>query len=229
MLLLLALVVVAAVEPALAGCSSGSTGSDSSLRSSGRSAPSSADGPATTGPLVTGATRPNTATTEPTPTPEPAALQFRPVVGSQPCSAVTPDSPDGPVAEGTTLASPGQPALFEADDGQLCYGLGPTAADGTDLTGAAASKGPNGWRVDADAKPASVAKLNALFDACYEGAQSCPATEGGHGYVALVLQDKVVFVQSVQTARVASRRFVIGGSFTRTDAQAKALAERLNI
>lgn len=234
-----ALVVIAAVTAVPSGCSSGgSTGagrtteSPASRPTSSPTRRSTTDRPpatTATSPATTSTATTSTATTGTSQPSRPSgaeAIQFRPVLGSQPCSAVTPDPSAGAPSSETTVATNGRPEVFEATDGGLCYGLGPVAADGTELTSAMVSKGPIGWQVIVEPSIVAVAKLNFLFDRCYAGTSSCPATEGGHGLVAIVVDGKVASAPSIQATDLASKPFQISGSFT--EAEARSLAKRLN-
>lgn len=192
-------------------------------------------------PTTTGLVRPSTTTSEGSTTSEPTitlapspsspsdgrGLRFRPVIGSELCSAVTPDPPPGDGPPPTTIPPPGHRVLVPSEDGALCYDLGPVAATGEDLARAAADTVPQtgGWTVLVTPKPEAETKLNELFDACFVGAPTCPA-QGANGSVAIELDGKVVSAPAVAAEGLASSPFQISAVFTELEAQ--ALAARLN-
>ena len=211
----------------LAGCSS--SGGDASPNSTTTTTTAATSTSTTTATVGRTSAPPLTGTTQPSGPPDGSGLKFRPVIGSQPCSSVTPDAPtDGPQSTATTIPDPARPALVPAADGGLCYGLGPVAATGEDLAKAIASQDSQTgqWLLLVTPKDAAKAKLNQLFDACNVGAATCPAGEGGVGAVAVELDGKVLSAPAVQAKGLASSPFQISGSFTQQ--QAQALAARLN-
>ncbi len=130
----------------------------------------------------------------------------------------------------TTVPAPGESLPTPSADGSLCYRLGPVAADGNDLTKAEAADQEGDWTIAVRAADGSVDKLNTLFDACYQGRPSCPATSGGaefvHGSVAIIVDGAVVSAPSVNGPNLADDVFTITGSFT--EAEATRLARLLN-
>lgn len=221
---LLALVAILTIATSAACTSSGGDSSESTTTTR------KPVGSTTTPPPTTGTTRAQPATGAP------ARLQFRPVIGSQPCSSVHPDSYyDDETASGdipaTTLAPNGKPQLLEDVDGKVCYGVGPVGGDGTDLDAADAAQGSTGdWQVSVHTKTSSVAKLDRLFNDCYQGTSGCPGSSNTDGQfagaLAIVLDGKVISAPQVNGPDLASDTFEITANFS--EAEAKALAEMLN-
>lgn len=165
-------------------------------------------------------------------------LTFRPVLavaapasdgGAPTCEGVRVGRARGAqVAETTTTASaappPGSDVLAGTGD-QVCYLVGPVAADGGDLAGAKAGIGSDGnWMVTVRPRSTSVDDLNALFDACYEATATCPPVAGEHGAVAVVIDGEVVSAPTVNGEDLADEAFQISGSFTEAEARDLAAA-----
>jgi preprotein translocase subunit SecD len=214
----------------LAGCSSGSDGPPDTTGPSRSTATT-----ATTAPPTTGTSRPR-------PADEVASdLTFRPVLSTIPCSAepatsdttapasgpagTGPVAPTGSTVPDTTVPDPAA-ELVPDRAGSLCYDLGPVAADGTDLEDAGVAQldsDPTQWTVEVTAAPAAKARFNELFNACFDGAPTCPAYEGGNGAVAVVHDGVVISAPLVSGADLADVPFTITG-FTETEAKALARA-----
>lgn len=172
-----------------------------------------------------------TSTTTPVPTAEQrlASLQFRPVRSSGPCPAGTAAAEDdGSVASVpvTTIPS-GSDADVPDRTGTLCYAVGPAGGDGTDLNAGRVEFVDGRWRMNVYPKALSIPDLEAMFDACFRGTSDCPAGEGGHGYVAIVWDGRLVSAESVSTAGMGSQRFQLAADFT--DSQAEELATLLPV
>lgn len=142
-------------------------------------------------------------TTTPAGSGEAARLQFRPVLAVDTCDALLAPAPD---------ARPDR-------TGVTCYELGPVAVDGTDLQDAEAAVQET-WVVDVEAKPDSVDRFNALFNACYDGDPTCPAeTTGLRGQVAVVLDGTVISAPAVNGPDLADDRFTLSADFDQAAAE----------
>lgn len=112
-----------------------------------------------------------------------------------------------------------------AVDGDLCYVLGPEGGSGEDLRDATVYA--DGVGIEVAVRDDSVDALNALFDACFEAASSCPAaSKDGNGYAAVVVDGRVISTPAVTEAGLASTPFVITGDFDK--AQATDIAAAIN-
>jgi preprotein translocase subunit SecD len=66
-----------------------------------------------------------------------------------------------------------------------------------------------------------------MFNACFQATKACPAAStDGKGYVAIVIDGRVVSTPAVNEADLAASPFVITGDFDNT--QAKAIAAAIN-
>jgi preprotein translocase subunit SecD len=73
----------------------------------------------------------------------------------------------------------------------------------------------------------AVDALNPMFNACFQATKACPAAStDGKGYVAIVIDGRVVSTPAVNEADLAASPFVITGDFDNT--QAKAIAAAIN-
>jgi preprotein translocase subunit SecD len=110
-------------------------------------------------------------------------------------------------------------------DGDLCYVLGPKAGDATDLRDAKVYA--DGVGIEVAVRQDSVEALNELFDACYEATEACPAAStDGRGYVAIVVDGRVVSTPASNDPELASSPLVITGDFDK--AQATDIAAAIN-
>ena len=146
-------------------------------------------------------------------------FQLRPVLAVERCRAIAGRETD-----------PGEDVLTEDDHGKgddaVCYLVGPAGADGTDIaTAEAASDGAGQWLVSVTVAETSRDRLNAMFNACYQGELTCPGTTGP-GAVAIVVGGTVSSAPAVQAENLANDPFSISGDFTKTEAE--QLARALN-
>lgn len=119
------------------------------------------------------------------------------------------------------------PGLQLGTAGFTCFELGPVAGDDRDLFDAQAVH-DEGWVVQVRVRPESVDRLNALFDACYEGTDACPPqTAGGRGAVAFEFEGRVASAPAINASGLADQPFVIAGEMM-TAEQAQGLAAEIN-
>ncbi len=124
-------------------------------------------------------------------------------------------------ASTTTVVDDTVPAL----DGTLCYVLGAEAGNGTDV--ADAKVYADGVGIEVVVRDGSVDTLNELFNACFEATDTCPASSSaGRGYVAIVVDGRVISTPAIEAADLASSPFVITGDFDK--AQATNIAAAIN-
>lgn len=114
--------------------------------------------------------------------------------------------------------------LPESDESN-CYLVGPAGADGNDIATADAVLDSGQWLIEVTAAESSRGQLNTMFNACYEGASTCPGTVGP-GAVAIVLDATVLSAPSVQAKDLADDSFIISGDFS--EEAARELAQVLN-
>ncbi len=174
---------------------------------------------------------PTTGTIQPLPPVDPGArLTFHPVAGPVVACTAAPGGPAPTTPDGTPDTTVPPDAGLVADRaGTACYRLGPATLDGTDLAEASVAQlieTPTEWTVEVVAEETSRAAFNALFDACFDGLDTCPATAGGNGAVAIVFDGVVVSAPQVAGVDLADAPFTISGGFT--EAEAKELARALN-
>ena len=162
-----------------------------------------------------------TTTTEPTYAGlAPADLTFNPVLAIVGCEG---GGIPGEAAETTTEATPS--TTVAAIAGDVCYILGPAGGDGTDLRDAKVYA--DGVGIEVAVREDSVATLNTMFDACYEAAATCPASSTeGRGYVAVVVDGRVISTPAINEPLLASTPFVITGDFDTS--QATNIATAIN-
>ena len=130
-----------------------------------------------------------------------------------------------PTGDAPTTTEPVPADTVPAVDGDLCYVLGPDGGDGTDVTDAKVYA--DGVGIEVKVRSDSVDAMNRLFNACYEAADACPASSNeGRGYVAIVVDGKVVSTPAIQAEDLASTPFVITGDFDK--AQATNIAAAIN-
>ncbi|MCU1372387.1 MAG: hypothetical protein JWO77_3581 [Ilumatobacteraceae bacterium] len=180
-----------------AGCSSGA----------------GSEGGTTSAPASTTTTKPTYADLDP------ADITFHAVLEIVSCTGGGIPGDTAPTTEATTSSTvPGA-------DGTLCYVLGPAAGDGADLRDAKVYA--DGAGIEVAVREESVAALNEMFDACYEATAACPpASTEGRGYVAIVIDGRVISVPASNDPELASTPLVITGDFDST--QATAIADAIN-
>jgi len=114
-----------------------------------------------------------------------------------------------------------------SEDGSIIYTLGPVAMEGDSLSKADAVLTNGEWQVVTAVKRSQVKKANEAFNACYEGAETCPAAGGTNGSIAIVLDGVVLSAPAVQGPDLASGdSFQISGDFTEGEAKDLALVLR---
>lgn len=212
--------------------------------------------PATTTTTTASTAPPTTGTTLPPVSSDRAKLRFAPVLASGPCpgsAATTPTTTTTAPPTTTTTSTPGfnnlvgntiptttstsgpgttVPGTTTSDgriptaDGRFCYQVGPGSGDGNDLEDATIGQAGGAWQVLARVRAESVAKLNSLFDSCFQGVPTCPAGEGGHGYVAIIWGDTVLYAPAVQVEGLADGPFSLAGGLT--ERRARDLAALIN-
>lgn len=110
-------------------------------------------------------------------------------------------------------------------DGSLCYVLGPEAGTGADLRDAKVYA--DGAGIEVAVRDDAVEALNEMFDACYEATAACPpASTEGRGYVAIVVDGRVISTPASNDPELASTPIVITGDFDQ--AQATDIAAAIN-
>jgi len=129
----------------------------------------------------------------------------------------------GDTASSTTAVTTS--STVPSADGDLCYVLGPEAGNGTDLRNAKVYA--DGVGIQVAVRQDSVAALNDLFDACYQATATCPASSSdGRGYVAVVVDGRVISTPASNDPKLASSPLVITGDFDKT--QATEIAAAIN-
>ncbi|MCU1370153.1 MAG: Protein translocase subunit SecD [Ilumatobacteraceae bacterium] len=131
-------------------------------------------------------------------------------------------------AVATTAPLPAGSEIVPSDDGQLIYTLGPVGFTGDALSKAEAALGPQGgWAVNVSVRGSSRTEANAAFNACYQGAATCPAqSSDGKGAIAIVLDGEVLSAPAVNGPDLASDNFTISGDFDQAEAKELALVLR---
>jgi hypothetical protein len=143
---------------------------------------------------------------------DPTDIRFHPVLEIVSCDG---GGVPGATTETTTKATTG--STVPAADGDLCYVLGPKGGDGTDVRDAKVYA--DGVGIEVAVREGSVAPMNLLFNACYEAIAACPASSSeGKGYVAIVIDGRVISTPAVDAADLASSPFVITGDFDKSQA-----------
>ncbi|MCU1455766.1 MAG: Protein translocase subunit SecD [Acidimicrobiales bacterium] len=162
----------------------------------------------TTRPGATTTTRPTTTTTT-IPKTAPAANQ------TSSCGGAT-----GSVVG--AVVKPTDSGTFPGDKDGRSYQLGPTGFSGDSLSAATAQlASTGGWEVAVNVRGKDQTKANAAFNACYQGAATCPSKA-----IAIVLDGKVISAPTVNAADLASNQFVITGNFDSSKAKDLALVLR---
>jgi len=130
-----------------------------------------------------------------------------------------------PTGETSTTTKPLTADTVPAVDGTLCYVLGPEGGNGTDVTDAKVYA--DGVGIEVVVREDSVDAMNEMFDACFEATDACPPSSNeGKGYVAIVVDGRVVSTPAIQGEGLASTPFVITGDFDKT--QATNIAAAIN-
>ena len=135
---------------------------------------------------------------------------------------------DGGAVPGATVATTADTApssTVPAVDGALCYVLGPEGGNGSQVRDAKVYA--DGVGIEVSVREDDVASMNLLFNACYLAIAACPASSAeGKGYVAVVVDGKVVSTPAIDEEDLASSPFVITGDFDQR--QAADIATAIN-
>lgn len=126
-------------------------------------------------------------------------MSVHPVLSSAPC--------------GTDAAA----AIPDRQHG-LCYRLGPAFVFRTDLVDPQVVSEDGAFSVTAKIKGDARGRAKKVFEACRSGAATCPAFEGGHGAIAVVLDRVVESAPLVETSGLADKGLVLRGELTEDDA-----------
>lgn len=184
--------------------------------------PTSTAPPTTAGPTTTTAVTPPTTAGPKTTLPKSAAATTT--------SCTEPGSSSSGTTPTTTLGQkPTDAGIFPGDTPDVIYQLGPVGFQGDALSSATARLGSSGeWEVNVAVKGKRQVQANALFNACYNAAATCPPSGGQRGATAIVLDGKVLSAPEVNGTDLASGAsgFQISGSFTATRAKDLALVLR---
>ena len=147
-------------------------------------------------------------------------IAFHPVLAIVSC--------DGGAVPGATVATTADAApssTVPAVDGALCYVLGPEGGNGSQVRDAKVYA--DGVGIEVSVREDDVASMNLLFNACYLAIAACPASSAeGKGYVAVVVDGKVVSTPAIDEEDLASSPFVITGDFDQR--QAADIATAIN-
>lgn len=130
-------------------------------------------------------------------------VEFAPVLQVEAAGAAS-AGPKGCPAPGGSASPAGR--VRPSADGTLCYTLGPSAGDGSDLEVRNILVQAGTWVVQVEAVGPGRRSLGTLFDSCFEGRAGCP---GDPGAVAILLDDVVVSAPDVQAGGLAEEPFVI--------------------
>lgn len=150
---------------------------------------------------------------------EAADITFHPVEEILACDGGVPTD-ESSTTEATTTED-----TVPAVDGNLCYVLGPAAADGTAVTDAKVYA--DGVGIEVVVRDDSIEAMNDLFNACYQATDACPSSSNeGRGYVAIVVDGAVISTPAIDGEDLASSPFVITGDFDK--AQATNIAAAIN-
>lgn len=118
--------------------------------------------------------------------------------------------------------------LPECVDGELVavYQVGPTALTGEALDTARATLTGGEWVVSPVFKGGDdgIGLFNAVAATCYSGGATCPASAGGPGRLAIVLDGQVISAPSIQTPSFQADQIQISGTFTERTAKDLATA-----
>ncbi|WP_426572723.1 protein translocase subunit SecD [Aquihabitans sp. McL0605] len=181
----------------------------------------------TTAPPTTTTAPPATTTTAPSATTTTAAGDAT-TNSSSPAAGCKSGAASGGGSSATTTAplAPGT-EVVPSKDGQTLYTLGPVGFTGDALSKAEAAL-QEAWAVNVSVKGSKQTLANQTFNACHDGAATCPASagDGTNGAVAIVLDGQVLSAPAVQGSDLASNNFTISGSFTQSEAKELALVLR---
>ena len=148
-----------------------------------------------------------------------ADITFHPVEQIQACDGGV------PTGDGSTTTEAATEETVPALDGTLCYVLGAQAGDGTDVSDAKVYA--DGVGIEVVTRADSVDAMNELFNSCFEATDACPpSSNDGKGYVAIVVDGRVISTPAIQGEDLASTPFVITGDFDKT--QATNIAAAIN-
>jgi preprotein translocase subunit SecD len=126
----------------------------------------------------------------------------------------------------TTAPLPEGAEIVPSQDGTLLYTLGPVGFTGDALSKAEAALQEQ-WAVNVSVRGNKRTQANAAFNACYQGAPTCPDVQGGgKGSIAIVLDGEVLSAPAVNGADLASDNFTISGDFDQAEAKELALVLR---
>ena len=186
----------------------------------------------TTAPPTTTTTAPPTTTTVPPATTTTVAGDTTSTTAVAGSGETSSSCSGAETAAGTTTTTvPGAEATggeqFPSEDGAALYTLGPVGISGDALSGANAVLNNAEWLVDVSIKGGQKAAANEMFNACYQGAPTCPAQgQDGRGATAIVLDGVVLSAPAVQGPNLADENFTISGDFSEGDAKDLALVLR---
>jgi preprotein translocase subunit SecD len=205
----------------------GETGSGTVGLSAGEAALPGQFAPSTT----TTTAPPTTTTTAPvTTTTAPASTTTTATDGTTPAASSTNGCNSGSSKAASTVSTtaplaPGS-EIVPSKDGTLLYTLGPVGFTGDALSKAEAALQET-WAVNVSVKGSKRSEANAAFNACYNGAATCPAQNSeGRGAIAIVLDGEVLSAPAVNGPDLASGNFTISGDFTQSEAKELALVLR---
>lgn len=124
--------------------------------------------------------------------------------------------------------SPQEHVTLEGSNGKV-YELGPVALDGDAIEGATASASSGEWLIELVFRegPSGIDLFNEIAAVCSAGDPSCPASVGGHGQLAVVVDGRVVSAPSINAESFERDQIQISGGFTEVEAKNLALALRL--
>ena len=129
----------------------------------------------------------------------PPAVSVHPVLSSAPCGT------------DATVAIP------DREHG-LCYRLGPAFIFRADLVDPQVVEKGGAFSVTASIKGEARARADRVFEACRTGKPTCPAFEGGHGAIAVVVDRVVESAPLVDKRDLAEKGIALRGDLTEDDA-----------
>lgn len=214
------------VGPSTTAASSGANDGTSTQQSLG--GPADGENAASFQDPTTAPTAPTTAAPAPAPSaPAPPAAGVPGATGT----------PGGSAPACSSSSDPTKPCVGTSrQKGQGKLLLGPVQAPGAAVGSAQAAvdqqTGGGNWLVNISIKSSLKAKINALFNDCYAGGRTCPATGSDtktnqpRGRAAIVLDGVVQSAPTVDGQNLADSSFQISGGFTKKDASDLALVLR---
>jgi preprotein translocase subunit SecD len=116
-----------------------------------------------------------------------------------------------------------------ADADGVLYRLGPTLLTGRAVETAAANISQSGeWTVNPVFRKGEngIDKFNEVAAMCYSGAPECPASAGGRGRLAIVLDGEVLSAPSINEPTFSRDQIQISGAFDEDSAKSLAVALR---